>query len=194
MRMVAHQILRPLGGGDYCRVTGGPATTRGFARVTCRVGQTEMHVNDEEPGELAPIDLVSAKHKTLRFDQRTGSCLAFRLGELSAATSFFEVTKGPGAPALTKIFGAVTAEATRTLDRFGPSESVELTLGKGAFPRSITAVTETACPTGADPAPQACKPTKRRAVFVSKNGVYVDPSARPKKASPKKASPKTPAR
>jgi hypothetical protein len=180
MRSAAHIVLRPLGGGDYCPVPEAGGSSGGFQAPACMIGETEMHNHDEEPGEMTPVDLVSAKHKTLRFDQSTGTCLGFRMGEAWSTTSFYDVANGPKGPTLARVFHALTAESAWDTENTRAFDSIELAIGKGAFPRNITAVNQTSCDAlpGKTIVP-GCKPAKTKTVYVYRNGAYVDPTARP---------------
>jgi hypothetical protein len=180
MRSAAHVVLRPLGGGDYCPVPAAGGSPGGFFLApACMVGESEMHTHDEEPGQITPVDLVSAKHKTLRFDQSTGSCLGFRMSEAWSTTSFYDVANGPKGPTLARVFHAMTAETAWDTENSRPFDSIDLAIGKGAFPRNITAVNETSCDGIPGKPIVGCKPGKTKAVYVYRNGAYVDPAARP---------------
>lgn len=178
MRAVAHQLLRPLGGGDYCPVPGGPESFGRFEAHGCE----RMHPHDEEPGQVGVVELVSAKHKTLEVQRSTGSCLMTGAGMEQSYTTFFEVRGPAGAPALVGVFSSGTHSASRDRWLALPTFDARIVLGQGAFPRIITVENETICDGVYGQGANDCSPGKWRETFVYRGGEYVDPKKPPPRA------------
>lgn len=175
-------VLRPLGGGDYCPVKS-DAGTGVLVGNGCGV---ELHPMDEDPGTLTLVDLVSAKHKSLRFETSPGSCDYLRIHEASAELTFLDACERDGQPALCRVLAVDTLYDARHNEIIGAGLRAELTVSDKGFPRTITVETSRSCEITPDSAGEECKEKPEKKTYVYKAGVYVDPKAKPKPAKKKR--------
>jgi hypothetical protein len=180
--LAVNTVLRPLGGGDYCPVKS-DAGTGVLVGNGCGV---ELHPMDEDPGTLTLVDLVSAKHKSLRFETSPGTCDTMRIHEATAEVTFLDACERDGLPALCRVLALDTLYDARHNDTFAAGLRSELTISDKGFPRTVTFQTLRSCETTADGAGEACKEKPEKKTFVYKAGIYLDPKEKPKPKPAKK--------